>query len=151
MEHAADFISLRALPFWIFGTLLPLWAVGALLLHVGNDAVFKRTWFPRYVVLAGVAFVAIMVPLTLVAVEQRGSAEALAIIFAGGAWIMCHLQIGRTRICSECGAAYVYSDQRWHGWGSAQAIQRGTWVHCSRCGAVLEPVGKPTSPRDPLV
>jgi drug/metabolite transporter superfamily protein YnfA len=76
---------------------------GFVVFTIRRDAAFKRTWYPRYVMLVGVLFVVFA---TTIMVLGSRSFEALGgvVILVPMAALLTYLNIRFTVFCDHCGA-----------------------------------------------
>ncbi len=120
------------------GTWVVLMIGGFFLLHLGKDAAFKRKWFPRYVILGGVLFVAFSTAIStaMFAPSRTPHVFTMLAFMVPMVVLISYLNIKMTRFCDQCGLT----------------IYNQTWLHrmkfCSSCGAELD--AKPKPDRDLL-
>ena len=106
------------------GTWIVLGITGFIVFYLQRDVAFKRKWFPRYVILAGVLFV--FFSTTLMVLQSRSfSALGVLIVVVPMVVIITYLNIKFTRFCDKCGATVFDSN-----WFSPMKF-------CSKCGAEL--------------
>jgi drug/metabolite transporter (DMT)-like permease len=95
-----------------------------------KDTAFKRKWFPRYVILAGVLFVFFPTVISFLQSRSWGAVLGILFLFIPAVSVISYLNIRFTKFCDKCGAAiYAYN------WFSPIKF-------CSRCGAALDPKPK---------
>jgi hypothetical protein len=122
-DLAADALS-GIVTVCFFGTWVVLGMSGFVIFFLWRDAAFKRKWFPRYVILAGVLFV--FFSSTLAVLQSRSfSALALLVIVVPMVVLISYLNIKFTKFCVKCGATVID-----HNYFSPMRF-------CSKCGAEL--------------
>ena len=114
------------------GTFIVLGVVGFFVFTFGKDVAFKKKWFPRSVILAGVLFV--LFSNTVMVIHSRSfSILAILIIEIPFVALISYLNIRATKFCDNCGATAVnhnpFSRMRF----------------CSKCGAEFGVQPKPTN------
>ena len=100
------------------GVWIALGGLGFYLFHVRKDAGFKRTWFPRFAIAAGVLFWAFLL--------LMGTPAGVLVIAAGVVALITFLNIRGTQFCPACGST------SYGGLGFSRPR------FCPRCGAHLE-------------
>lgn len=102
---------------------------GVFLIYEGEDVAFKRKWFPWYVILAGVLFVAFTTVLWVLSTPFSESLLILLFMVPAVA-LTSYLNIKFTKFCDGC----------------AKPIHRLNWFaprkFCSSCGAKLDTIPK---------
>jgi hypothetical protein len=89
----------------IFGTYFALWVVGVIIFYPGNNAEFKRWWWPRYVIGAAILFGCTVV-VTVLASRSLWAIFLLVIFTPALIGIIassCYSSISMTKICERCG------------------------------------------------
>ncbi len=91
----------------------------------GRDVVFKRKWFPRYVIVGGVLFVVFVSTLMALSARSLAPLGSLAVLVPlVGVFVV--LNVVLTRFCGNCGRIVSL----WDGPTVAK--------FCSKCGAKLD-------------
>ena len=114
---------------YLFAAWIALMIGGFVIFMVRRDAAFKRTWYPRYVILLGVLFVVFVATIMVLSARSLRALAPLAIV-APMAALMTYLNIKFTRFCDHCGATLRGEN--------ASADLR----FCPGCGAELDSGGK---------
>ena len=123
--NAVTMISLESIvTACFFGTWIVLGIDGFFLFYLGKDVAFKRKWFPRYVILAGVLFVVFATSIMAFSANSLEILGMLAFIILITS-IISYLNIKMTRFCDKCGATLV--NQNWF----------VAMKFCPKCGAEL--------------
>jgi hypothetical protein len=108
-----------------FGTWIVLGIGGFLVFYLGRDAAFKRRWFPRFVMLAGLLFVFFSTTLLALSPRSFGGPGAL-VLLVPGVCLISWLNIKFTKFCEQCGS--ILFDQNWF----------SPMRYCPKCGASLD-------------
>ena len=104
-----------------FGTWIVLGIVGFIVFSLPGDAAFKRKWFPRYAILAGILFVFFSSAIGVLGFGALASLGMLVFVVPAAVVFTC-LNLAFTRFCDKCGASiFELSPTR----------------YCSKCGAKL--------------
>jgi type III secretory pathway component EscS len=115
------------------GTWIILMVTSVFLFWIKKDVVFKRKWFPRFVILVGVLFVAFSS--TIMVLQQRSvhSLKILVVIIPAvilSSWLNLKL----TKFCGSCGATIINN------------VPFSRTRFCPKCGAELAAEGKSQIP-----
>jgi hypothetical protein len=106
-------------------TWIVLAIVGFFLFYYNKDAVFKREYFPRFIVLIGVLFVFFTAAISVVSTRSLGSLGILIIIVPAVS-VISYMNLRMIKFCNKCGATLTNTN--------LFAAMR----FCSRCGAELD-------------
>ena len=117
------------------GTWIVLGVAGFFFFYVGRNVAFKRKWFPRFIVLAGVLFVLFSTTLMVLSSRSLGTLGILVLVIPATA-LISYLNIKFTKFCDKCGVT-IYAQN----WFVPMRL-------CSKCGAELNP--KPKLHDDPF-
>ncbi len=121
-------LTAEALAGIVFACFLATWIVlgigGFIAFYLRRDVAFKRRWFPRYVILAGVLFV--FFSTTFMVLDSRSLQTLWMLVFVVPMVVLItYLNLKFTRFCEKCGAT-VFD----YNWISPMRF-------CSKCGAEL--------------
>jgi len=107
------------------GTWIVLGVGGFFVFHFGKNAAFKKKWFPRFAICAGILFIFFSCTINFLGTRSIGSLRDFVFLVPAIVLII-YLGIKTTKFCDECGATLYRRN-----WFSPMKF-------CSKCGAALD-------------
>ena len=104
---------------------IALGIAGWVLFHRGNDAAFKRKWFPRYTMFAGILF-GVFVMLITTSDPNNTAPPGILVLLVPVIGLICYINFRMIKFCGKCGrmihTTNMFSPPKF----------------CSQCGAPIE-------------